>query len=303
MKIICPHCGEEMELNNKAYSVVASQVRTAEFDSELHRLVALETQKMKQYYENEIARYKDFKLQMSVKDIGENLEHYTESEVRKVLPYMFPSAKFSKDNDQSKGSKGDFIFRDYQDDNEILSVMIECKDEADISKNKKKNNDHFSKLDKDRNQKNCEYAILVSMLERDNELYNRGITEIPSNEFTKMYVVRPQYLLQLLGLLSNMAKDKSNLVEIISKLKAQQSATDEFADNLDKHKEKFARNHALSHGNVTTAIQKLNTTISELEDVRDRLIISQGQAETAANVVSGLTVRKVIKKKTQNIKK
>ena len=297
MKIKCPHCGEEIELDNAAYASVLKQVRTQEFDNEVQRRVSYESEKIKKTFDEELEYYKNYKLQSSVKVIGEDLEHYVENEFRKIMPYMFAEAEFIKDNDQSQGSKGDFIFRQYHEGVEVLSVMIDCKDEADVSKNKKRNSDHFAKLDRDREQKRCEYAFLVSMLEKENDLYNAGITEVPSGEFKKMYVVRPQYFLQLLGLLSNMAKDKSALKHEIAGLELQQSAVNEFSDNLDIHKEKFVRNHERSQGNINTALQHIDSSIAELEKARERLIVGLGQSETAGKVVQGLTVKKIVKVK------
>lgn len=295
LEIKCPNCNEKIELDNAAYAAVVNQVRTHEFKQDVARAVAAEKEHIEKHYAEELEYYKNYKLQKNIKNLGEELEQYVSNRVLEVQPYMFPNSTFEKDNDQSKGSKGDFIFRSFENDVENLSVMIECKNEEDASKNKKKNESHFAKLDKDRNIKDCEYAILVSMLEQDSEFYNVGIREVPSTQYEKMYVVRPQYLVQVLALLNNVAKSKTPLFAKIAELEKEHADLERFEHNLDGHKEKFERNHLLSEGNNERALEDIEKAIAALESARDRIIIGKKQAQTAAKVVAGLTVRKIKK--------
>lgn len=246
----------------------------------------------------QVAFYKDFKAQQSTKAIGESLEVYAETEFNKVRSYAFPNAYFGKDNEVSKASKskGDFIFRE-KDENgiEILSIMFEMKNEADTTKTKHKNSDFYKELDKDRREKKCEYAVLVSMLEADNDYFNTGIVDV-SHEYEKMYVVRPQFFIQLIGLLRNAALNSLKYKQELALVREQNIDITHFEEDLETFKSAFARNYELASRKFKTAIDEIDKTISHLQKTKDALLSSENNLRLANNKVEDVTIKKLTRK-------
>ncbi|MGT2737725.1 DUF2130 domain-containing protein [Streptococcus orisratti] len=246
----------------------------------------------------QVAFYKDFKAQQSTKAIGESLEVYAETEFNKVRSYAFPNAYFGKDNEVSKASKskGDFIFRE-KDENgiEILSIMFEMKNEADTTKTKHKNSDFYKELDKDRREKKCEYAVLVSMLEADNDYFNTGIVDV-SHEYEKMYVVRPQFFIQLIGLLRNAALNSLKYKQELALVREQNIDITHFEEDLETFKSAFAKNYELASRKFKTAIDEIDKTISHLQKTKDALLSSENNLRLANNKVEDVTIKKLTRK-------
>ena len=409
-EIKCPNCGEVFTVNDSQYSELLSQVRTAEFDKEIHarieQALALEKQKaqneqqqtlsqkeseiqelkatisnfesqkelikkdteqalsgklsdkekelvelqaqldrlrlehqnelqasltniekerdqiqnqlllqekenelslasVKQNYEaqlkaanEQVEFYKNFKAQQSTKAIGESLEHYAESEFNKVRSFAFPNAYFGKDNEVSSasGSKGDFIFREADENGvEILSIMFEMKNEADTTKTKHKNADFYKELDKDRREKKCEYAVLVSMLEADNDYFNTGIVDV-SHEYEKMYVVRPQFFIQLIGLLRNAALNSLKYKQELALVREQNIDITHFEDDLETFKVAFAKNYNSASKNFNKAIEEIDKAIKRMEAVKQALQTSDNQLRLANNKLDDVSVKKLTRK-------
>ena len=408
-EIKCPNCGEVFTVNDSQYSELLSQVRTAEFDKEIHarieQALALEKQKaqneqqqvlsqkeseiqelkatisnfesqkelikkdteqalseklinkdkellglrsqldrmklehqnelqasltniekerdqiqnqlllqekenelslasVKQNYEaqlkaanEQVEFYKNFKAQQSTKAIGESLEHYAESEFNKVRSFAFPNAYFEKDNQVSaRGSKGDFIFRE-EDENgvEIISIMFEMKNEADGTEKKHKNADFYKELDKDRREKKCEYAVLVSMLEADNDYFNTGIVDV-SHEYEQMYVVRPQFFIQLIGLLRNAALNSLKYKQELALVREQNIDITHFEDDLETFKVAFAKNYNSASKNFNKAIEEIDKAIKRMEAVKQALQTSDNQLRLANNKLDDVSVKKLTRK-------
>ena len=408
-EIKCPNCGEVFTVNDSQYSELLSQVRTAEFDKEIHarieQALALEKQKaqneqqqvlsqkeseiqelkatisnfesqkelikkdteqalseklinkdkellglrsqldrmklehqnelqasltniekerdqiqnqlllqekenelslasVKQNYEaqlkpanEQVEFYKNFKAQQPTKAIGESLEHYAESEFNKVRSFAFPNAYFEKDNQVSaRGSKGDFIFRE-EDENgvEIISIMFEMKNEADGTEKKHKNADFYKELDKDRREKKCEYAVLVSMLEADNDYFNTGIVDV-SHEYEKMYVVRPQFFIQLIGLLRNAALNSLKYKQELALVREQNIDITHFEDDLETFKVAFAKNYNSASKNFNKAIEEIDKAIKRMEAVKQALQTSDNQLRLANNKLDDVSVKKLTRK-------
>lgn len=375
--IKCPHCGTRFTIDEAQYADIAQQVRTAEFDSELHaRLADAETSKqaeialalakagqesqraaaekdaaierlraeltsaatvqelavakavaatekqlietknqlqlqtaeqqvrdaaLKESHAKELAlkddlidRYKDMKAKLSVKLLGETLEQHCEVAFNRYRSLAFPNAIFGKDNDASAGTKGDYIFRDYSDEGvEYISIMFEMKNESDASTTRKKNSDFFAKLDKDRRDKGCEYAVLVSMLEEDSELYT-GITDI-SHEYPKMFVVRPQFFLAIIALLRNAAQDTILVKAELEQVKRQHIDITGFEAELEGFKSAFGRNYDLASRKFGQAIKDIDLAIDKLQKVKDSLLGSENNLRLANDKASALTVKKLTK--------
>ena len=205
-------------------------------------------------------RYKDFKARMSTKMIGESLEQHCMTQFNTYRMAGFPNAYFEKDNDASSGSKGDFIFRDYSEGLEYISIMFEMKNEMDTTASKHKNEDFFKELDKDRREKNCEYAVLVSLLEPDNELYNNGIVDV-SYKYEKMYVIRPQFFIPIITLLRNAALNSLNYQRELQIVKNQQLDLQYFEENMNTFKNGFAKNYDLASRQFQTAVEDIAQVI------------------------------------------
>ncbi len=250
---------------------------------------------MLEYKDEQIAQYKDFKAKLSTKMIGESLEKHCETEFNKLRPSAFRNAYFEKDNDAKAGSKGDYIFRDYDENNvEIISVMFEMKNEMDTTATKHKNEDFFAKLDKDRNEKGCEYAILVSMLEADDPLYNEGIVDV-SHRYPKMYVIRPQFFIPIITLLRNAALTSLEAKKELAVIRNQNIDITNFEDNIETFKSQFKRNFDLASQKFTTAIDEIDKTISHLEKVKQNLLSSENNLRLANKKAEDLTIKRLTK--------
>ena len=374
-EIKCPHCGTHFTIDEAQYADIVQQVRSTEFENELHaRLAAAEkaneteialavanaaqqAQKasaakdteiqhlkselksaataqelgvakavsaaekslekakntlalqsaeqkvkdaaLKESHTRELAlkdelidRYKDMKAKLSVKLLGETLEQHCETEFNRMRSLAFPNATFGKDNDASAGTKGDYVFRDFSDDDvEYVSIMFEMKNESDVTATKKKNSDFFAKLDKDRNDKGCEYAVLVSMLEEDSELY-AGITDV-SHEYPKMFVVRPQFFLAIIALLRNAAQDTITVKDELEQIKKQNIDITDFESELEEFKSAFGRNYRLASGKFDAAIKEIDGAIARLQKVKDNLLGSENNLRLANDKATALTVKKL----------
>ena len=255
---------------------------------------------LKDKYESElklkdemIERYKDMKLRLSTKMVGETLEQHCETEFNKLRATGFQNAYFEKDNDSKDGSKGDYIYRESDEaGNEIISIMFEMKNESDTTATKKKNEDFLKELDKDRSEKKCEYAVLVSLLEVGNELYNTGIVDM-SHKYPKMYVVRPQFFIPIITLLRNAAMNSLKYKAELALVRNQNIDITNFEQNLDTFKEGFARNYGLASQKFKTAIEEIDKTIDHLQKTKDNLLASENNLRLANNKAEDLTVKKL----------
>ena len=245
--------------------------------------------------DEQIAYYKDFKAKQSTKMIGESLEQHCSVEFNRLRP-LFKNAYFEKDNDARTGSKGDFIFRDYDDEgNEIVSIMFEMKNEADKTATKHKNEDFLKELDKDRNEKNCEYAVLVSMLEPDSELYNGGIVDV-SYKYPKMYVVRPQFFIPIITLIRNGALNALSYKKELEVARNQDIDLSHFEENMNDFKDAFGRNYRIASEKFKTAIEEIDKTIDHLEKTKKALMSSENNLRLANNKAQeDLTIKKLTK--------
>lgn len=308
----------ETKLNEKDQVILnlQSDIKTTEAKSELKLTQSvselkskLETNKieaklleanLKEKYENQlklkdeqIAYYKDFKARQSTKMIGESLEQHCEISFNQLRATGFQNAYFEKDNDARTGSKGDYIYRENdKDGNEIISIMFEMKNENDDTATKKKNEDFLKELDKDRKEKNCEYAVLVSMLEPDNELYNSGIVD-KTHRYEKMYVIRPQFFIPMITLLRNAALNSMKYKSELALVRAQNIDITNFEENMNKFKEGFARNFDIASRKFKTAIDEIDKTISHLQKTKDALISSENNLRLANNKAEDLSIKKL----------
>lgn len=376
-EIRCPHCGTLFTIDEAQYAVIVQQVRTTEFEHELHaRLAEAEKTKsaeialavanamqqaqnvtaakdteiqqlkselksaatdqelaiakavaaaetslneaksqlvlqaaeqkvkdaaLKESHTKEIAlkdelidRYRDMKAKLSVKLLGETLEQHCETEFNRMRSLAFPNAQFGKDNVASAGTKGDYVFRDFSDDDvEYVSIMFEMKNESDMTATKKKNEDFFAKLDKDRNDKGCEYAVLVSMLEEDSDLY-AGITDV-SHRYPKMFVIRPQFFLAIIALLRNAAQDTIVVKAELEQIKKQNIDITDFESELEGFKSAFGRNYDLAKRKFDAAIKDIDAAIDRLQKVKEGLLGSENNLRLANDKAEALTVKKLTK--------
>ena len=243
--------------------------------------------------EETIKRLQDLKARLSTKMVGETLEQHCEIEFNKIRAAAFPMASFEKDNDARTGSKGDFIFREADEaGTEFISVMFEMKNESDETATKKKNEDFFKELDKDRNEKGCEYAVLVSLLEPDNDLYNGGIVDV-SHRYPKMYVVRPQFFIPIITLLRNAAQNSLKYKTELALVKAQNIDIANFEDELDNFKDSFGRNFELASRKFTTAIEEIDKSIDHLQKTKDALLSTENNLRLANNKAQDVTIKKL----------
>ena len=262
-----------------------------------------------QLKEEEIERLKDFKQKLSTKMIGETLEQHCETEFNKLRATAFQNAYFEKDNDSSQGTKGDYIFRENDDnDNEIISIMFEMKNEGDETASKKKNEDFFAKLDKDRRDKGCEYAVLVSLLESDNEFYNTGIVDV-SYKYPKMYVIRPQFFIPIITLLRNAGMKSLEYKQELITIRNQNIDITNFEDNMENFKNAFANNFDLAKRQFGNAIKEIDNSISHLNKIKDSLTKSERNLRLANDKAEDLTIKKLtynnptMKEKFNDLKK
>ena len=298
---------KELEVSNavkvieKERDSLVNDLKLKESEKELHEKAINEnftikltnkdvTIKMK---DDEISRLKDFKQKLSTKMVGETLEQHCEVEFNKLRSSAFQNAYFEKDNDSSGGTKGDYIYRENDKfGNEIISVMFEMKNENDETATKKNNADFFAKLDKDRNNKNCEYAILVTLLETENELYNTGIVDV-SYKYDKMYVVRPQFFIQIITLLRNAAMNSMKYKAELNLMRNQNIDITNFEEKIDAFKTGFAYNYDLASRKFTIAIEEIDKTITHLNKTKDALLSSENNLRLANNKADDLTIKKL----------
>jgi hypothetical protein len=247
------------------------------------------------YKEEEINRLKDMKSKLSSKMLGESLEQHCDIEFNKIRPSGFQKAYFEKDNDSKTGSKGDYIFKDFDSEgNEIISIMFEMKNQADEGSIKKKNEDFLIKLDKDRNEKNCEYAILVTMLEPENELYNTGIVDM-SHKYPKMYIIRPQFFIPIITLLRNAAMKSLQYKTELALIRNQNIDITNFENDLKNFQDKFSYNFNLASNHFKDAIKEIDKAIATMQSVKEALTKSEYQLRLANDKSESLTIRKLVK--------
>jgi hypothetical protein len=288
---------EAVHATEKEREELKSELEKAKFERQLSET------SLKEKYETQIKdrddaieRLKDMKARLSTKMIGETLEQHCETEFNRIRATAFPKAYFEKDNDISGGSKGDYIFRDIDDTGtESVSIMFEMKNEGDETATKKKNEDFLKELDKDRNEKGCEYAVLVSLLEANSELYNSGIVDV-SHRFSKMYVIRPQFFIPIITLLRNAAQNSLKYKTELAVVRAQNIDITNFENELDEFKSGFARNYELASKKFKTAIDEIDKTITHLQKTKDALLGSENNLRLANKKADDLTVKKLTKK-------
>jgi hypothetical protein len=288
----------EQKLSEKATEIVELQGKLVnkETEAQLREKSLIEQHKTELKMKDEqIEYYKDFKARQSTKMIGESLEQHCLDEFNKLRMTAFPNAYFEKDNDARSGSKGDFIYRESADDGtEFISIMFEMKNEADTTATKHKNEDFFKELDKDRNEKKCEYAILVSLLEGDSDLYNNGIVDV-SYRYPKMYVVRPQFFIPIITLLRNAAMNSLSYRRELAAVKSQQVDILNFEENMNAFKEGFARNYRIASEKFATAIEEIDKTITHLQKTKEALLSSENNLRLANNKAEDLSIKRLTK--------
>jgi hypothetical protein len=292
---------EAVKLIEKERDILANDLKIKETETQLleksikehftNQLgVKDETIKMK---DDEIARLKDFKQKLSTKMVGETLEQHCETEFNKLRATAFQNAYFEKDNDSKSGTKGDYIYRETDESgNEIVSIMFEMKNENDETATKKRNEDFFAKLDKDRQDKNCEYAVLVSLLESENEFYNTGIVDV-SHKFEKMYVVRPQFFIPIITLLRNAAMNSLKYKAELNLMRNQNVDITKFEEKIDAFRKGFAYNYDLASRKFMTAIDEIDKTIKHLQKTKEALLSSENNLRLANNKAEDLTIKKL----------
>lgn len=291
--------GEKERLNDKEKELLSLRAQLADAKNQTQ----LQAQSLKDNYEiqlkakdQEIAFYKDLKAKMSTKMLGETLEKHCEIEFNRYRATGFQNAYFEKDNDARTGSKGDYIFREQTADGvEFISIMFEMKNEMDTTATKHKNEDFFKELDKDRKEKGCEYAVLVSLLEADNELYNTGIVDV-SYKYPKMYVIRPQFFIPMITLLRNAALNAADYRRQLAEVKNQNLDISHFEDDINEFKAKFGRNYQLASDKFKKAIEEIDKTIDHLQKTKDALLSSENNLRLANDKAQDLTVKKLVKK-------
>lgn len=285
---------DELVEKDKKIMQLESQLKEAEKDKQLQE------QSLKDNFavqlkakDTEIAFYKDLKIRQSTKMVGETLEQHCEIEFNRLRATAFQNAYFEKDNDAKTGSKGDYIFRESTPEGiEFISIMFEMKNEMETTATKHKNEDFFKELDKDRNEKNCEYAVLVSLLESDNELYNTGIIDV-SHRYPKMYVIRPQFFISMITLLRNAALNSVQYRKQLAEYKNQNIDISNFEAEMNDFKEKFGRNYQLASDKFRKAIEEIDKTIDHLQKTKDALLSSENNLRLANNKAQDLTVKRL----------
>jgi hypothetical protein len=292
---------EALQAVEKERDALANEVKTKELEKE-SAVNALKQQHSTELQgkaaiikqmEEEIERVKDMKLKLSTKMLGESLEQHCEIEFNKLRATAFRNAEFEKDNDASGGTKGDYIFREFDEQgNEIISIMFEMKNENDATANKKKNEDFFTKLDKDRNDKGCEYAVLVSLLETDNEFYNSGIADV-SYKYEKMYVVRPQFFIPIITILRNAAMNSLEYKQELAMMRNQNIDITNFEDKIIAFREGFAKNYLSASTHFQEAIKQIDNSIKRMEAVKKALTTSENQLRLANKKAEDLTIKKL----------
>ncbi len=292
---------EELKIKN---ALVEKEKEISELNTKIETTKnehILKEQNLKEKYEDkikdkdeQIAYYKDFKAKQSTKMIGESLEQHCNNEFNKLRP-LFKNVYFEKDNDVKTGSKGDFIFREFDESGtEIISIMFEMKNEADETATKHKNEDFLKELDKDRKEKNCEYAVLVSLLEIDNDYYNVGIVDV-SHKYNKMYVIRPQFFIPLITLLRGASLNSLQFKKELQIIQNQNIDISHFEENMNSFKESFSRNYQLASAKFKKAIEEIDKTIDHLQKTKEALLSSENNLRIANNKADDLTINKLTK--------
>ena len=286
----------ERERDALAAQVALKDAEKSRCESALKEQLAIELKAKDDiiaYKDGEIERYKDMKARLSTKMVGESLEQHCETEFNKIRAAAFPRAYFEKDNDASEGSKGDFIFRECDEEgNEIVSIMFEMKNESDDSSHRHKNEDFFKKLDADRRKKGCEYAVLVTLLEPESELYNQGIVDV-SYRFEKMYAIRPQFFLPMISILRNAALNSMAYKAELAVVRNQNIDITKFEEQMETFKSGFARNYDLGSRKFQTAIDEIDKTILHLQKTKDALVSSENNLRLANNKAQDLTIKRL----------
>lgn len=312
MKLAVEQTKSEMQkqITEKEHRITELQAEIKNKDTEARLLLSQEIQKVNEEkaqqkadyeaqikaQEKEIEYYKDFKARLSTKMIGESLEQHCRIEFDRLRPTAFRFAYFDKDNDAREGTKGDFIYRDYDEHGtEFISIMFEMKNEADETSTKHKNEDFFKKLDSDRNKKGCEYAVLVSLLEADSEYYNAGIVDV-SHIYPKMYVIRPQFFIPLITMLRNAAEHTLEARRELAIIQEQNIDITHFEEDLMEFKTGFSRNYELATRKFETAIEEIDKTITHLQKIKDNLLSSGNNLRLANDKAEGLTIKKLTRK-------
>lgn len=293
-------------------AVAGKEKELAEKDKKIYQLSGdiesgekerrLKEQSLKESYEEklrakdeQIAYYKDFKARQSTKMVGESLEQHCETEFNRLRATGFQSAYFEKDNDIRTGSKGDYIFRESDENGvEFISIMFEMKNEMEQTATKKKNEDFLKELDKDRREKGCEYAVLVSLLEPDSELYNSGIVDV-SYRYPKMYVIRPQFFIPMITILRNAARNSLEYRKELAAVKSQNVDISHFESDMNEFKEKFSRNYRLASEKFQKAIREIDETIKHLQKTKDELLSSENNLRLANDKAEGLSIKRLTK--------
>lgn len=318
-EIRCPNCGDSFTIDESGYAKILQQVRNDEFERELNiRKADLERIKIAEFNEriydeqkkhNEIIRqyeeklktkdkeielYRDFKISLSTKMVGESLEQHCECQFNQLRATAFPNAYFEKDNDAKDGTKGDYIYRESQDDVEFISIMFEMKNEMESTEKKHTNESFFKKLDEDRRKKGCEYAVLVSLLEKESELYNTGIVDV-SHKYPKMYVIRPQFFIQMITLLRNAAMNSFEYKKELQKMKEQEIDVNNFEANLAVYKDNINNNYRLAGNAFAEAIAEINKSIEALEKTKTDLLKTEEKLRLADNKAESITIKKLVK--------
>ena len=288
---------KERELTGKAAEIAELKNRLSNKAAESE----LREQSLRKQYEDQLRQkdeligyYKDFKARQSTKMIGESLEQHCLNQFNSLRMTAFPAAYFEKDNDVRTGSKGDFIFRESAEGTEFISIMFEMKNERDETATKHKNEDFLKELDRDRREKKCEYAVLVSLLEIDNEYYNNGIVDV-SYKYEKMYVIRPQFFIPIITLLRNAALGSLTYRRQLEAVRHQQLDILQFEENMNTFKEGFARNYRLASDKFKKAVDEIDKTISSLQKMKDYLLSSENNLRLANNKAEELSIKKLTK--------
>ena len=288
---------DALETVTKERNSLQAELDTAKLERQLEeKSLADKFQLQLKDKENEIERLRDHKMKLSTKMVGETLEQHCKTEFDRLRATAFPRAYFEKDSDVKTGSKGDFIYRDFDDsDVEYLSIMFEMKNESDTTVTKKKNEDFFKELDKDRNEKGCEYAVLVSLLEPDNDLYNDGIVDV-SHRYPKMYVIRPQFFIPLISLLRNASQNAAKYKAELAQIKAENIDISTFEKDLEEFQDAFGRNFELARGKFLKAIEEIDKSIDHLQKTKEALLGTDKNLRLANDKAQGVNVRKLTKK-------
>ena len=285
----------ELSIKGTEITKLMSDIELQKKESELRENNLAEKHKGEiKLRDEEIERLKDFKARQSTKMIGESLEQHCMAQFNQIRMTAFPNAEFEKDNDASSGSKGDFIFRESAGGTEFISIMFEMKNEMDTTRTKHKNEDFFKELDKDRNEKNCEYAVLVSLLESDNELYNNGIVDV-SYRYPKMFVVRPQFFIPIISLLRNAALNSLEYRQKLAYVQNQELELNNFEENLNTFKKSFADSFRLATDRYEDAIKGIDNAIAALNRIKENLMTSEKHLNTANNKIENVNIKRLTK--------